>query len=311
LAGTHDLTVALAQAVNAAGHKVVVVYSGTEFQCNSEHEFTIDLARREHYRELLKAVPPATVYKILHLCSLTPEELPVSGAERFKLLQSCGYYSLLSLGQALAEASLKADVLVVTDRLNQVDSSDIALPEKQTMLAVCQVVPQETPTIRFRSLEVDPFWASESPDRVALCILEETGSATREMLVAYRGSRRFVRSFDPVKLDMNSKIVRKLKEKGVYVITGGFGGVGICIAEHLARTLAAKLVLISRTPVPARELWQEHLTAHSTDAVSARIRQIQELEALGSEVMALSPDLTDPETDDIDVQCRRARFRES
>jgi NAD(P)-dependent dehydrogenase (short-subunit alcohol dehydrogenase family)/acyl carrier protein len=123
-------------------------------------------------------------------------------------------------------------------------------------------------------------------------IFDESKSVAKEMFVAYRDTRRLVRGFDPVKLGPNCKVVRKLKHKGVYVITGGFGGVGLSIAEHLARSFAAKLVLASRTALPARDLWPKHRRENPADPVSVRIRQVEELEAMGAEVLAVSLDVT-------------------
>jgi phthiocerol/phenolphthiocerol synthesis type-I polyketide synthase E len=287
-----DLASSLRHALEAEDRKVAAVRIGAAFQQSPEHEFIIDPAEQEHYARLLKALPSAETYKIVHLWSLTPEGSALSGAERFKSLQVYGYYSLLSMSKALKEASAEIEVLVVSDRLNRIEGRDAPYPEKQTMFAVCQVVPQEAPNIRFRSLELDPAWHTGPIQKQVSTILDEAKSASRETVLAYRGDRRLARSFDPVKLDVNSKVVRKLRHKGVYVITGGFGGVGVSIAEHLARTFSAKLVLISRTAIPNRSLWPEYLEHNPNDAVGNRIRQMQELEGLGSEVMAISLDLT-------------------
>ncbi|MGC2697289.1 MAG: SDR family NAD(P)-dependent oxidoreductase, partial [Candidatus Angelobacter sp.] len=292
---SRELASALRRQIEAEGHSAVVVSSGTQFQQRSEQEFVINPAQRDDYQTLMKAVPSAGIYKIVHLWSLTPEHLTATGEALFKSLQIRGYYSLLSLSQAIGEASAMADILVVSDRLHQIDNADAPYPEKQPMLAVCQVIPQELNKIRFRSIEIDSPWVSSAPEELASRILDEEKSAAKEMLVAYRGTRRLVRNFDPVKLGANCKTVRKLKNRGVYVITGGFGAVGMCISEHLARTLAAKLVLTSRTSIPQRELWPEYLKNNSSDAVSVRIRQIQEIEAQGGEVMAVSLDVTDAE----------------
>jgi acyl transferase domain-containing protein/acyl carrier protein len=287
-----ELASSLRQQLRAEGHNVIMVYNGAEFQQHSADEFTINPARIEDYQSLMKAVP-AAAFKIVHLWSLTLEHVTATGVSLFTTVQSRGYYSLLWLSQAIAEAAGKADILVVSDRLHQIDSLDAPFPEKQPLLAVCQVIPQELPQVRFRSIEIDSSWTSGLPQELASRIFDESKSVAKEMFVAYRGTRRLVRGFDPVKLGPNCKVVRKLKHKGVYVITGGFGGVGLSIAEHLARSFAAKLVLASRTALPARDLWPKHRRENPADPVSVRIRQVEELEAMGAEVLAVSLDVTD------------------
>ena len=44
-------------------------------------------------------------------------------------------------------------------------------------------------------------------------------------------------------------------ERGVYLITGGLGDLGLVIAEELAREFRARLVLLGRTPLVPAQQW--------------------------------------------------------
>ena len=44
-----------------------------------------------------------------------------------------------------------------------------------------------------------------------------------------------------------------LKPRGVYLITGGLGGIGLTLARWLAANTSARLMLTARTPLPPRE----------------------------------------------------------
>ena len=46
--------------------------------------------------------------------------------------------------------------------------------------------------------------------------------------------------------------VDRLRERGVYLITGGLGGIGLAIARGLARDVSARLVLLGQVPSAAR-----------------------------------------------------------
>ncbi|HEY0406021.1 MAG TPA: SDR family NAD(P)-dependent oxidoreductase, partial [Pyrinomonadaceae bacterium] len=86
----------------------------------------------------------------------------------------------------------------------------------------------------------------------------------------------------------------RLREGGVYLITGGMGGIGLVLAEYLAQTLRARLALVGRSALPAKEDWQEWLAAHDEhDETSRKIRKLQQLEAAGAQVLAFSADVTD------------------
>ena len=46
-----------------------------------------------------------------------------------------------------------------------------------------------------------------------------------------------------------------LRDGGVYLITGGLGGIGLGLAEQLTRHCRAKLVLMGRTGLPPAAQW--------------------------------------------------------
>ena len=70
------------------------------------------------------------------------------------------------------------------------------------------------------------------------------------------------------------------------------GGIGLVFAEHLARTLQANLVLVGRTQLPARAVWDEWLAEHpETEAVSRKIRMVRVLEGLGAQVLVVAADV--------------------
>jgi NAD(P)-dependent dehydrogenase (short-subunit alcohol dehydrogenase family) len=103
-----------------------------------------------------------------------------------------------------------------------------------------------------------------------------------------------VQSFEPLTLPAPDGRPRRLREGGVYLITGGLGGVGLEVAECLARTVRARLALVGRSPLPARPDWDEWLATHGEEGgISRRLRRIQALEKLGSEVLPLTADVAE------------------
>ncbi|MCX7366152.1 MAG: amino acid adenylation domain-containing protein [Alphaproteobacteria bacterium] len=69
---------------------------------------------------------------------------------------------------------------------------------------------------------------------------------------------------------------RPLRQGGVYLITGGCGGLGMICAEHLARTYAAKLLLTGRSA--------------PDDEIESKLRGLREL---GGEALYVPADVTD------------------
>ncbi|MFI9811908.1 type I polyketide synthase [Saccharothrix variisporea] len=78
---------------------------------------------------------------------------------------------------------------------------------------------------------------------------------------------------------------------GTYVITGGFGVLGLKVADWLAGRGARRLVLVGRSTIPPRSQWDD-----VTDpAVLERIAAVRGLEAQGVTVKPVALDITDRE----------------
>ena len=79
-------------------------------------------------------------------------------------------------------------------------------------------------------------------------------------VIAYRGHSRWEQSFEPAHLNPPPEIAPRLRKRGVYLITGGLGSMGLAFANYLARTVQARLVLTSRTALPPEDEWEKWLS---------------------------------------------------
>jgi NAD(P)-dependent dehydrogenase (short-subunit alcohol dehydrogenase family)/acyl carrier protein len=82
----------------------------------------------------------------------------------------------------------------------------------------------------------------------------------------------------------------RLRQKGVYLITGGLGGIGLVIAHHLTKTVQAKLILTTRSTFPGKEEEKE-----IPEEWADKIRKVRELEEMGAEVMVVTADTANKE----------------
>ena len=82
----------------------------------------------------------------------------------------------------------------------------------------------------------------------------------------------------------------------MYLITGGLGGVGLTIAESLARSVHARLILTGRGGLPERGEWAAHLAAHGADDKASRqIRAVEAIEQAGGSVEVAAADVSSVE----------------
>jgi amino acid adenylation domain-containing protein/non-ribosomal peptide synthase protein (TIGR01720 family) len=300
---------AVADRLESSGRPVVRVRAGARFARCSEREYEIAPDRREDYAALLAELESAgrPPRQVAHLWSVLPE----TARESFETAQELGFLSLLWLGQALAGRTSPEPLRIdaVTSGLHAVVGGETLRPEGATILGACLVIPRELPGVSCRSIDVAPPSPAVPLDALADALAAELAADGAEPCVAWRGAHRWARFFDPVRLAGRTGPRRRLRRYGVYLITGGLGGIALAVAGYLAREHAARLVLVPRSSLPPRESWEEWLAGHGEeDRVSRRIRSVLACEAAGSEVLVIPADVSDPEQMRRAVAQARSRF---
>ncbi|MBV9788718.1 MAG: SDR family NAD(P)-dependent oxidoreductase, partial [Chloroflexi bacterium] len=209
------------------------------------------------------------------------------------------FHSLLFLAQALDQQQVSGPLRLITlsNNMQRVAGEPQFQPAKSTLLGPCRVIPQEYPQISCQSIDIvlPPPHSADAEDLLDHLLLECLRPGA-DPIVAYRGASRWVQTVEPIRIDSSPSTAPQLRDGGVYLITGGLGGIGLVLARQLAQTVRAKLVLIGRRALPPRAEWAEWLAMHDLhDQTSQRIAGVQALEALGAEVLAISADVADPE----------------
>jgi len=291
LADASDWRDALVSQVEAAGGRVTLVESGVDFAPADAGRFTINPANPQDFNTLLAALRTDARFpsQIVHGWNLRAAEGDALAA--FEDTQTKGFYSLLFLAQALGEENLTAAVRlgVATRQLQSVDGEQIVGPERATLIGPSKVIAQEYPEVASVAIDV-----AGSPADMAAAVVAELGVLPVEPVVAWRDGQRHVQAFEARRLEAEGLVLPLLKTSGVYLITGGLGGIGLKVAAWLARTVQARLVLTNRSALPPRDKWATWLASHdSGDRVSRRISSVQHLEAAGAEVLLVTANTAD------------------
>jgi acyl transferase domain-containing protein/acyl carrier protein len=244
----------IAARLRGAGCAVFTVEAGSGFEAPGDGAFRIDPARRQDYDALLHAAGGADApLKVLHLWGLT------GGVEPgFAAAQTAGLVSLTLLAQAVsAHGSGPVRLALVADGLHEVSDGDPLHPAKATVLGPLKVIHQEVTRLTCGSVDVVlPAAGSPAEERLIEHLLAELSSvsAASEPAVALRGRRRWVRGFAPVRLEEPS--ASPLARGGACLIAEAVHGPGMRIAEHLLRTLAARVALVMPPQFPERGSWE-------------------------------------------------------
>ncbi|HEV2844100.1 MAG TPA: type I polyketide synthase, partial [Thermoanaerobaculia bacterium] len=209
-----------------------------------------------------------------------------------------GFLPLLRIVQEIARHLPAGGVQlrVVTAGLQAVGRGEtVTAPERATLLGVVRTLPLEHPEIGCAAIDVEAPAGPEEADRLAEVLIAEALAPAAETVVAWRGEERWVERFEPVRLGRTDGRRLPFRERGVYLITGGLGGLGLVLAEELARSVRARLVLTSRSGL-------------ADDATGSRARGVRRLEELGAEVLAVAADVTDEAAMREAVRLARERF---
>jgi acyl transferase domain-containing protein/acyl carrier protein len=298
---------------------VITVKVGEQFHQNSEYPegtYTINPEKEDDYNNLFKELRTLGKIpkRIVHLWSVTPN------TDTNSVIEALGWSSLLFLGQAMSDdKALRVyaennqtdafEIGIVSNNLHEVTGSEILCPEKALVLGTCKVMPLEYPNITCRSIDV--VVESGQEEQLIKALIAELTTPISDQVIAYRGRNRWVQDFEPVQLHETITENLHLREQGVYLITGGLGGVGLLLAEYLAQTVQAKLILLGRSAFPDLDEWSEWLSTHDQqDSISQKIQKLQAMKAFGAEVMIVSADVTNFQQMSVVLKKASQRFGE-
>jgi NAD(P)-dependent dehydrogenase (short-subunit alcohol dehydrogenase family)/acyl carrier protein len=179
------------------------------------------------------------------------------------------------------------ELLVLSSGLYKVHGDETVDPDNALLIGPCKTIPAEYSYIQCRNIDLNP---DDDGARLVSLLRQEPMRPRTGHGIAYRKGYRWEQHFEPAKLPPAADQIRA---GGVYLITGGMGGIGLTLARYFA-SFQARIALIGRNATPPREEWDAWLESHSDDdAVSERIRQMRDLEARGATVLPLAADVSD------------------
>ncbi|HUF61819.1 MAG TPA: amino acid adenylation domain-containing protein [Verrucomicrobiales bacterium] len=261
-----------------------------------ESGFQIDPANRDHYQRLLAELHQrdAVPTDVVHFWN---EDVP---DPRSPENLAPAFFSLLYLVQALGALPGEPPVRItaVTDRGYSVAGDEEIQPEAAQVLGLCRVASLELSNVDCRNVDLSKSdWTGAVSDEAFRLLTEEMLTQDWKPVVAHRRARRWIEAFVPIRLPpISQDPPARLRQGGTYLITGGLGGIGLAIADYLARRLSARLVLTGRSALPNTERWSEILSTNDAGhdpGITEKLRSIAKLKEAGAEVMAVQAGVSD------------------
>ncbi len=217
------LSQGVVEALVAAGRPVAIVRERAN-RSSGGNSYGIRAGEREDYEWLLHDLEEHRngPDHVVHLWNVTEGRAPEHAEET-------GFYSLMGLAQACAGRAneKQRDVLVVADSLQSIDGGETIFPEKATLLGPVKVIPKEMPYLRTRAVGVDATQTPPQRERLVHDLLLEMAVDRPVRVAAFRHGQRWEQTYEPQRLTESASV--PLRDRGVYLITGGLGGIGLVL----------------------------------------------------------------------------------
>lgn len=243
LADAGGVGAALAARLSAAGCTVRTALPGAGFARLGDGRWTVDPANPADHAALLDALAAegGRPDGVVHAWTLDP-------APTFERAQALGALGLIGLVQAVGLGAPERPVrlLVATRGALSTGAGDPAsAPENGALPGAVATLDIECPFLAVSCVDLGALGDAEDAASHLFAELGEGGAAEP---VAHRGGRRLRRGWRL--LDAPASASPALTPGGVYLVTGGLGGIGLAVATHLARSVRARLVLVGRSRPP-------------------------------------------------------------
>ena len=247
--------------LKAIARKVTVVKVADGYRRISNDRYEMVPGSRQDIQRVLSdlALDGQTPLRVLHFWNMSGEEPPDTELEVFA--ESCekGFHTLIALVQAAHDCHMagRLTVQIYADGLGQVETStDTLYPEKGSLLGPCLVAPQEIPGLSMRCIDVPGGRHEPSEGSLIGDIVLESAVDSGHALTALRAGKRYAEEL--FELPEIARGLPRLRYGATVLITGGAGGLGLKLAEHLYDTWNVRLVLTSRWKAPPRKEWAAH-----------------------------------------------------
>ncbi|GAA3784145.1 type I polyketide synthase [Streptomyces phyllanthi] len=239
----------LLTAVQLAGYRTIPVSTGEEYQA-SGYRGVVRAGHPEDIADYLGHLTeqPVSVRLLVHGRAYAAPE-PERLADAPEALDEA-LWSFVELFQAAAGRprpdNRSLPIAVVTRSAVSVTGAEDLAPSRAATCALVRSAALESGVGQVRLIDV-----GNAP--VAVLAAELAAQEEAEAVVALRGNRRWLP--DRTEIECEGPVGGLLEERGVYVITGGFGAIGLEMAEALAHTgLRPRLALLGRKADDPQEI---------------------------------------------------------
>ncbi|MCP4154587.1 MAG: AMP-binding protein, partial [bacterium] len=245
-------------------NRCIKVKHGSQYQETGNDTYEINYNDEEHYKRLLRRITGdgTKIDEIVHLAQYNHKKEKTTdrkgSTEKVKEANKKGNYSILHLIKALEREKEqhhkgKIRLMVVTSNSRYVTGNEsgettktgeihhTAAPgekgekrkpleyEKSTLHGYMKCLALEYPWLESSTIDLEP--GTQTKD--AQHIIKEYNNPHNHPEVAYRKEKRYIRSLARLEMKKETAAQIPVKKGGVYIVTGGLGGLGTIVCKWL------------------------------------------------------------------------------
>jgi acyl transferase domain-containing protein len=279
---------AVVRALRAREASVVLVREAAELSLAGGNDMlAVNPSNPDHYAALFAHLVQSGQLPValLHLWSLSEPDDAAGHARYHDLL---GFANVLGNIQSPEPIALT----VAGHGVHAVLGDETLRPHAALIAAACKVMPLELRNLLVNYVDVVASELSAPASAAASLLCDEVLHHRGTGQVALRGRSAWVEEIVHTDIAKGDPVF-ELRDEGVYLVTGGLGGIGLVFAHHVADSVRAPvLVLAGRSALPPAGEWDAWLAGHrADDATRAKIASIRALQARGARVHYVAADM--------------------
>lgn len=251
---------------------VILVKPGDSYQKIESTIFTVNFDQESHLYQLVED---------LKVKEMLPRQIVHQGLlnqlfeEKYQMNQLLNYnfYSLFYLCKVLIKQKCKTPLRIVSSFIN----TNIVAPQNAALGSFFKTLTLENPGYEAKIIEIQDNLVDQQvsiSEKIRFIFDEFKDQNWKKNEIYYRFEKdkqlyvRYVKELIPFIPAKNKTTELPIKQRGVYIVSGGLGGLGLIFSEYLVKNFQCNLVLFGRSALKKeQEAILNQLKAYNTEVV--------------------------------------------
>ena len=285
--GNDSLCPVLSERFKEENYDLIEVELGYSFSHLDKNRFEVSL-EKDDIDKLFSELKGESISKIIFMTTFGANVI-TDVIEQTDAVFDRSVMLLFRLTQMIVGLRIKEDIdcVIIARYANEITGTEDRIePENASLFGLAKSVRQEHPNIRCRCIDIDDGADVDS-------LLKIIKSEPASFITGIRNKNEYSDTVKASDFTGRDKDKPDINSDGVYVISGGTGGLGLEMGKYLATRNNVNIALISRRALPERVEWDSVIERREDARIIRTINEIRNIERMGSKVETFSANVFD------------------